>query len=296
MPPTRRRSLHPSERRFSAPYHPVGRARRRWPGDRDPYTVAYEGRHVHPRYHRVYDGGRPAERRRRVRTPLQRMRESPVRSGLIGLAIAGAAAPIAVNRYQTALRTDPAHERMLLTQRARSMADEAMLSDTWRSMEASRRAVVDREVTVAQNVERHHEYNLSQELAEAIYDAATEVDVDPDLAYNLVRAESSFRNTSTSSVGAVGLTQLMPKTAAWLAPGTTTRDLRNPETNLRIGFKYLRQLIDKYEGDTDLALLAYNRGPGTVDRLLKRGGNPDNGYADFVNGKANHGHSLFSNS
>ena len=288
-----RSSLPPWARQAVTAYHPVGRARRRWPAADEP-TSPYPSRNVHPRYQRVYDGGRPVERRRRVRTPLQRVRESPVRSGLIGLAIAGAAAPIAVNRYQTALRTDPSHERLLLMEKAHGAADAAMLSDTWRSMEANRRADVDRQVTVTENMERHAEYNLTQELAEAIYDAATEVDVDPDLAYNLVRAESSFRNTSTSPVGAVGLTQLMPKTAAWLSPGTTTTDLRNPETNLRIGFKYLKQLIEKYDGDTKLALLAYNRGPGTVDKLLKRGGNPDNGYADFVFGNANHGHSLYS--
>ena len=113
--------------------------------------------------------------------------------------------------------------------------------------------------------------------------------------YGLVRAESSFRNSSTSPVGAVGLTQLMPKTASWLQPGVTRTELRDPATNLRIGFKYLRQLIDKYEGDQRRALLAYNRGPGTVDRELRNGRKPYNGYADFVNGIEGHGHSLYTN-
>jgi len=83
-------------------------------------------------------------------------------------------------------------------------------------------------------------------------------------------------------VGAIGLTQLMPATARWLKKDVTIRDLRNPQTNLSIGFKYLSDLLDKYDGDKELALLAYNRGPGTVDRVLKRGGNPDNGYPDMV--------------
>ena len=52
--------------------------------------------------------------------------------------------------------------------------------------------------------------------------------------------------------------------------------------NLDLGFRYLRSLIDKYDGNVRLALLAYNRGPGTVDRILARGGDPDNGYADRV--------------
>jgi soluble lytic murein transglycosylase-like protein len=97
-----------------------------------------------------------------------------------------------------------------------------------------------------------------------------------------VRTESEFKTSATSHVGAIGLTQLMPATARWLQPDVTARDLRDQRTNLRIGFKYLKDLIRKYEGDHEPALLAYNRGPGTVDRILKRGGNPDNGYPDMV--------------
>ena len=141
---------------------------------------------------------------------------------------------------------------------------------------------------------RSEGFEVSPQLATQISEAAAEFEIDPEVAFGLVRAESSFRNRATSRVGAVGLTQLMPRTAAWIEPGVTRSELRDPETNLRVGFKYLRYLIDKYNGDEKLALLAYNRGPGTVDRALKRGRNPDNGYADFVHGKKNHGHTLFS--
>lgn len=137
-------------------------------------------------------------------------------------------------------------------------------------------------------------YALSTELAEDIREAAVENEIDLDIAFGLVRAESSFRNSATSPVGAVGLTQLMPATARWMEPGTTRSELRDPETNLRVGFKYLRYLLTKYDGDENLALLAYNRGPGTVDRALERGRNPDNGYADFVKGEKDHGHTLYS--
>ena len=126
------------------------------------------------------------------------------------------------------------------------------------------------------------QYKIPTSLAKQIHEAAVENDISPRTAFGLVRAESSFRTSATSPVGAIGLTQLMPRTARWLAPGVTTRELRNPETNLKIGFKYLRDLKEKYNGDEKLALLAFNRGPGTVDRLLKRGGNPDNGYAEKV--------------
>ncbi len=141
---------------------------------------------------------------------------------------------------------------------------------------------------------RSEGYNVTPELAEKIGIAAAEFDIEPEIAFGLVRAESSFRNAATSPVGAVGLTQLMPRTASWIEPGVTRAQLRDPDTNLRVGFKYLRYLMDKYEGDARLALLAYNRGPGTVDRELRRGRNPDNGYAAFVYGDENHGHRLFT--
>lgn len=127
-----------------------------------------------------------------------------------------------------------------------------------------------------------NEYRISADLAHHIVRAATDEDISPRTAIGLVRAESSFRTAAVSPVGAIGLTQLMPATARWLQPGVTRQDLKNPETNLRIGFKYLRSLIDKYDGDEKLALTAFNRGPGTVDKLLKRGANPDNGYAEKV--------------
>ena len=155
---------------------------------------------------------------------------------------------------------------------------------------------VARERAIRKNMERWAAYRVDRDLAEKIVDAAETHDIDPDIAFGLVRAESSFRNHATSVVGAVGLAQLMPRTAAWMVPGTTVRDLRDPETNLDIGFMYLRYLLDKYEGNEDLALLAYNRGQGTVDRLLRRGANPDNGYAAFVRGEDDHGHTLFSSS
>ncbi|MGQ0562289.1 MAG: lytic transglycosylase domain-containing protein [Gemmatimonadota bacterium] len=126
------------------------------------------------------------------------------------------------------------------------------------------------------------EFEIPASLARDIVEAAAEADIAPRTALGLVRAESSFRTSAVSPVGAVGLTQLMPATARWLEPGITRQELKNPETNLRIGFRYLRQLIDKYDGDEQLALTAFNRGPGTVDRLLKRGRNPDNGYAEKV--------------
>ena len=125
-------------------------------------------------------------------------------------------------------------------------------------------------------------YSVSDRLARMIYEAAVRNEIDPEVAFGLVRTESEFKDYATSRVGAVGLTQLMVPTARWFKRGVTVAELRDSETNLEIGFRYLNELVDRYEGDVSLALTAYNRGTGTVDRVLQRGGDPDNGYAGKV--------------
>jgi soluble lytic murein transglycosylase-like protein len=129
---------------------------------------------------------------------------------------------------------------------------------------------------------RYRAYRVTDDLAAEIYRAAALADIEAPVAFGLVRVESGFRRTAVSHMGAVGYTQLLPSTARWLVPGTTRRDLFETRTNLEIGFQYLRYLLDEYDGDLHLALTAYNRGPGTVNRLLTRGRNPDNGYAGKV--------------
>ncbi|HLE84759.1 MAG TPA: lytic transglycosylase domain-containing protein [Thermoanaerobaculia bacterium] len=79
----------------------------------------------------------------------------------------------------------------------------------------------------------------------------------------LVEAESSFLPDAVSPVGAVGLTQVMPATAAWLGG---KGDLTDPGSNLDLGARYLSRLIDRFDGDLELALAAYNAGPTNVLR------------------------------
>jgi soluble lytic murein transglycosylase-like protein len=125
-------------------------------------------------------------------------------------------------------------------------------------------------------------YGIGAELALTIEEVALAENVDPDLAFELVRLESNFNPRAVSPVGALGLAQLMPATARMLAPDITRQDLLEPETNLRLGFRFFRSLLDYYDGDVRLALLAYNRGPYTVDRLLEAGVDPANGYASTI--------------
>ena len=84
----------------------------------------------------------------------------------------------------------------------------------------------------------------------------------------LVEAESSFLPDAVSPVGAVGLTQVMPATAAWLGG---KGDLTDPDSNLDLGARYLSRLIRRFDGNLELALAAYNAGPTNV---LRYGGVP----------------------
>jgi soluble lytic murein transglycosylase-like protein len=125
-------------------------------------------------------------------------------------------------------------------------------------------------------------YRISAGLAGAIYDAALAEGLDADLAFRLVKIESQFNERAVSPAGAVGLVQLMPATAAHFEPGITRERLMDRMTNLRIGFRYLRGLIEAANGDVAEALLVYNRGPGAVAQSKARGEDPSNGYERTV--------------
>jgi soluble lytic murein transglycosylase-like protein len=104
--------------------------------------------------------------------------------------------------------------------------------------------------------------------------AAASNGIDPALLKGLVSQESGFNPNARSGAGAVGLTQLMPGTAASLG---VTNPL-DPTQSLQGGAKYLREQLDRFGGDEQLALAAYNAGPGAVQ---KYGGVPP--YAETQN-------------
>ncbi len=110
---------------------------------------------------------------------------------------------------------------------------------------------------------------------EIISAEAQSVDIDPYLVSAVIKAESNFREDAQSSAGAMGLMQLMPSTAEWLATKGgyefEPERLYEPEYNIRLGCQYLRFLLDYWQWDVCKALASYNAGQTNVARWLNEG-------------------------
>lgn len=106
-----------------------------------------------------------------------------------------------------------------------------------------------------------------RELDELIETNARRRQLDPDLVRAVIQVESANRPWAHSHKGAMGLMQLMPETARRLAVG----DPWDPSENVRGGTDYLRQMLDRFGGELELALAGYNAGP---DSVLRFGGVP----------------------
>ena len=103
---------------------------------------------------------------------------------------------------------------------------------------------------------------LPDPVVDALVDeSARRESLSPALLREVMRRESGFRNCAASRSGAQGLMQLMPATARQFG----VRNVFDPRQNVAAGARFLKTLMERYEGDLTLALGAYNAGPGRVD-------------------------------
>jgi len=123
-----------------------------------------------------------------------------------------------------------------------------------------------------------------EQYAPMIAAAAETYGLAPKLIEAVIQTESDFNAQAVSPVGAQGLMQLMPGTAADL--GVT--DAFDPEQNIQAGSKYLKQLMDRYDGDAKLALAAYNWGMGNLERHPERMPQETVNYVAKITGLLDH--------
>ncbi len=116
------------------------------------------------------------------------------------------------------------------------------------------------------------------QIIESIHTHSTANNLDSDLVIALIYHESRFDPWAVSPVGAIGLTQVMPFWERDLQFVESREDLFSIDTNIKAGINIYKQYLELYKGNTELALLAYNRGPSRINYDLRRGRNPSNGY------------------
>lgn len=117
---------------------------------------------------------------------------------------------------------------------------------------------------------------LRRQLGAAIADEAARAGYDPLLVLAIIDVESDFAESAVSHKGARGLMQIKPSTLHFLAEKEGLRlsreeVARDTALTVRLGIRYLRQLQDRFRGDLDLALMAYNAGPSRLRRAIKEG-------------------------
>jgi Transglycosylase SLT domain/Domain of unknown function (DUF4124) len=102
----------------------------------------------------------------------------------------------------------------------------------------------------------------AEDYSSYVQSVASKYEIEPELIHAVIKTESNGNHRAVSRKGAMGLMQLMPSTANDMNVGNPF----NPAENIEGGTKYLKSLIEKFNGDLTLALAAYNAGPKTVEK------------------------------
>jgi len=142
----------------------------------------------------------------------------------------------------------------------RDSSGTLVLSDTPKDGAARTFAVPDVRGTIRTTKKRFS--RRAAEFEDLILEHSLANGVSPDLVRGVIQAESAFNPMARSSKGAMGLMQLMPATAA----AYNVLNAYDPGQNIRAGVKYLGTLLSKYSQNVELALAAYNAGPGAVKK------------------------------
>ncbi len=133
-------------------------------------------------------------------------------------------------------------------------------------------AIVSLAVSAKVRAETHDRVHTVPGLVAALDAASAEFGIDPLLLQALIEVESMYRVGARSHVGALGLMQVKPSTAKWIAKktGLPSGDLKDPTYNVRIGAAYLNYLIERFN-DYSHAVMAYNLGPNALAKRITRG-------------------------
>jgi len=134
-----------------------------------------------------------------------------------------------------------------------------------------------------QHLELIRKYDVPYRYLEVLADASRELDLDLEFMVGLMQVESHFDPNAQSHKDAYGLMQVRYPTALELDP--TLRSfwqLFEPERNIRLGARYFRKLLDRYNGDYRMAALAYNRGPSRLEGELIAGPISDHYYRKIL--------------
>lgn len=134
--------------------------------------------------------------------------------------------------------------------------------------------------TIVMIVDHYSRLNVDKE--RLAWSIVKDHEVMTHVALSLIKIESDGNTFATSNKKAYGLTQLLLPTARDYDPEVTRSMLYDQETNIRIFFMHFERLLEHYEGNLTKVLHGWNRGEGTVDKLLARNVDPSNGFSDAI--------------